>query len=244
MTILLRPLALILPIALAACGDSANDARNISTLDEELTEAATGNGADPALKSALQDPIMVDPALTGQANGEAIRPPSRPYSAPVPADSVAPAPAVAGDLKSAPAPKKDCPQCRAAEQSVTLGALAARQNSPTARSCAARIQYAAGWASRLPSGLPLYPGARVSEAAGTDASGCTLRAVSFSAAAPAKTVLDWYYTQATKAGFSAEHQSDGAQHVLGGVRRDASYVLFLSTRADGGTDIDLVANGR
>jgi hypothetical protein len=244
MTNALRPLALLLPLAMAACGSETDGNRNLDTLDEELTEAATGNGADPAVKAALEDPIMVDPTLTAQANGEAIRPANRPYSAAVPHDDVATAAAVADDeVRAAPAPSKDCPQCRAAQQSVTLGALASAQNSPATRNCAARIQYAAGWASRLPAGLQLYPGARVSEAAGTDTGGCTLRAVSFSAGAPMKRVIDWYYTQMSKAGFSAEHQSDGAQHVLGGTRRDAAYVLFLSMRADGGTDVDLVANG-
>ncbi|MQH18694.1 hypothetical protein EI065_25620, partial [Escherichia coli] len=59
-----------------------------------------------------------------------------------------------------------------------------------------------------------------------------------------QTVVDWYYTRVTNTGFTAEHQSDGTQHTLGGTRdRDGgAYVLFLTPRRDGGTDVDLIAN--
>ena len=71
-----------------------------------------------------------------------------------------------------------------------------------------------------------------------------LRRPSFSAPQPMQAVLDWYYTKAVRAGYSAEHQVDGAQHILGGTRArdDGAYVLFLTARRDGGTDLDLVAN--
>ena len=92
--------------------------------------------------------------------------------------------------------------------------------------------------------MPLYPHARVSEAAGTDGGKCALRVVSFSAPVAMQGMLDWYYTKAVKGGYSAEHQLDGEMHILGGTRdRDQSaYVLFMTPREDGGTDIDLVAN--
>ena len=101
-----------------------------------------------------------------------------------------------------------------------------------------------GALDRLPADLPLYPDARVTEAAGTQASGCALRAVSFASSASLQTVLDWYYTRVTSAGYSAEHQADGGEHVLGGTRdRDnGAFALFLTSRKDGGTDVDLVAN--
>ena len=73
-------LLVILPLALAACsGGSGNDG----------DDAASANGVDPALASALQDQIMVDPALGQQANGDSVRPPGQPYSGGVPADTVA-----------------------------------------------------------------------------------------------------------------------------------------------------------
>ena len=236
--------ALLLPLALAGCGGDSGD-RNVDTLDDELAEAATGNGADPMLMSALQDQIMVAPALAQQANGDAVRPPGQPYAAPVPNDGVAAAPPIDnGDLKSAPAPTENCPQCAVARSSVTLGALAQAQKTPRTSGCAARLGYAAGWANRLSADVPLYPNARVIEAAGAQGNGCSLRAVSFSVSTPIKTMVDWYYTRTTNGGFSAEHQSDGDQHILGGTRAKdgGAYVLFMTERADGGTDIDLVAN--
>ncbi|AQR74090.1 hypothetical protein [Sphingomonas sp. LM7] len=235
-------LFVFLPLALAGCG-GAGPANNM------ISDAELGNAADPALTGALQDQIMVDPQLGRQANGDAIRPPNAPYSGGVPSDAVATNGSkvdTAGMLK-APAPVaagKDCPQCRAARDSVTLGGIAARQPNAGIKGCAGALQYSAGWAQRLPADLPLYPQARVIEAAGAQGGKCALRVVSFSAGQPLEALLDWYYTKAVRAGYSAEHQLDGAQHILGGTRGrdDGAYVLFLTARRDGGTDVDLVAN--
>ncbi|MFC3579632.1 hypothetical protein [Sphingomonas hylomeconis] len=243
-------LALILPIALTACGPQP-DARNLDTLDNELIDGnATGNVRDPALMSALQDQIMVDPTLAAQANRDAIRPPAQPYSGAVPPDGIAAGRnggAIGGattseTLKPTPAPGANCPGCTAARESLTLGALAARQKDGAA--CAAKVRYSSRWAQRLPADLPLYPDARVSEAAGNDEGGCSLRAVSFATSAPLQKVLDYYYTRTTNAGYAAEHQADGGEHVLGGTRKrdDAAFAVFLTSRGDGGTDVDIVAN--
>lgn len=248
-------MALILPAALVACGPAPTE-RNLDTLDAELVDGNTvGNSRDPAMMAALQDQIMVDPALAGQANQDAVRPPAQPYSGAVPADGIAAgssgsgAAAVTGAatserVRSAPAPKDgDCLGCKTARESLTLGALASRQKGKTA-ACAGDLSYSSRWAQRMPADLPLYPDARVSEAAGYDGSGCALRAVSFATSAPLQRVIDWYYTRASNAGYSAEHQADGAEHVLGGTRAkdDGAFALFLTSRGDGGTDVDLVAN--
>jgi len=57
-------------------------------------------------------------------------------------------------------------------------------------------------------------------------------------------MLDWYYTRATQAGYSSEHQIDGNQHILGGTRTKdgCAYMLIMTARPDGGTDIDYVAD--
>jgi hypothetical protein len=59
-----------------------------------------------------------------------------------------------------------------------------------------------------------------------------------------QTMLDWYYTKAVRAGYTSEHQVEGQEHILGGTRDrdDGAYVLFMTARSDGGTDVDLVAN--
>jgi hypothetical protein len=232
-------LLLCLPLVIAGC----------KSQEETLNDAQVANAADPALASALQDQIMVDPQLGKQANSDAIRPPSQPYSGGVPSDTVAANTDrvdLAGLMK-APDPVaagKSCPQCAAARDSVTLGGLAARQKNGRTKGCASQIQYSAAWAQRLPADLPLFPQARVTEAAGTQGGSCALRVVSFSSPQPVQTMLDWYYTKATRAGYSSEHQIDGKQHVLGGTRDrdDGAYVLYMTARGDGGTDIDLVAN--
>ncbi|MBN8807916.1 MAG: hypothetical protein J0I47_06735 [Sphingomonas sp.] len=244
----------LVPLALTACGGKQQAAAgNLDSLDAELAGNTGANGSDVAMRSALQDQIMVDPALAGQANADAIRPPQQPYSGATPPDSVAGTrndgtvtggSSSSGGGKPAPAASGACPQCKVRDDSVTLGALVQRQRDRRTADCAGRLQYSTGWVQRLPRDLPLYPDARVDEAAGATAGGCALRVVSFSTAAPVQSVVDWYYGRVTAAGYSAEHQADGAQHVLGGTRdKDGgAYVIYLRKRTDGRTDVDIVAN--
>lgn len=238
-------LALAAAIAVAACGGEDPN-RNLDSLDAELADGnSTGNQRDPALTSALRDQIMVDPQLAAQSNPDAVRPPSRPYAAPVPADQ--PNRAAAAEartsekLQSAPAATKTCTQCAARRDAMTLGGLAARQGGGTG-ACAANVSYSTRWATALPSAVPLYPDARVVEAAGNSNGGCQLRVVSFATSAPVQTVLDWYYTRVSGAGYSAEHQADGNQHVLAGTKGEGAYAIFVAKRDDGGADVDLVVN--
>lgn len=242
-------------LLLAGCGGGdapANDQQaELAALDAELTGAnVTGNIAssagDPALTAALRDQIMVDPALVEQANDDAIRPPTSPATGAVPPDGIATAAQGPGEkdaLRPAPPPSGSCPQCAAARRSLTLGALAETQGGRTG-ACAANVAYSAAWANRLPAGVPLYPDARVAEAAGADGQGCRLRIVSFASRAPLQRLLDWYFTKVSAAGYTLGHQADGAEHVLGG--RSASGAAFLAVmraRGDGGTEVDLMADG-
>lgn len=230
---------------LTACGKEPASQQDLASLDAELTAT---NGADSsrdsALTAALADQIMVDPALAQSSNDNVVRPPTRPDSGAVPGDGAAPRVDTvdAATLKKAPAAAGDCPECKAKTGALTLGALAERQTHAHAANCGAAVSYSAGWANRLPADLPLYPDARLSEAAGADQNGCALRVVSYSSGAATDKVIDWYYTRVTKVGYSAEHKADGAQHVLGGTRGNAAYVVYASPRAGGGTDVDLVSN--
>jgi hypothetical protein len=173
--------AVALPLALLACGKRDDD-RNLDSLDNELVEAGSGNAnvSDPAMTAALHDQIMVDPALTQHANADSVRPPAQPYSGGVPPTGIAQPPgrtpgsagaSTSETIKSAPAPSKDCPGCTAARESLTLGALAARQTNRRTSACAGALRYSASWADRLPADVPLYPGARVTEAAGANTRG-------------------------------------------------------------------------
>ena len=233
--------AVLLPLALAACNRSSTDQQDLNSLDAELTNGAS---RDPALTAALGQQILVDPRLAQSSNADAVRPPTRPDDGAVPPDGVGARadPVDPATLKHAPAASNDCPECKSADGALTLGALAERQKTPDAAACAQKIGYSAGWANRLPADLPLYPDARLSEAAGADQDGCRLRVVSFASGAGVQKMLDYYYTKASAAGYSAGHSTEGRQHVLGGVRGGDAYVVYVTARNGGGSDVDMVSN--
>lgn len=228
---------------LAGCRDNPNAKAELKPLDDGLTSA------DPAIKGSLEDKIMVDPKLTGQANRNAVGPGAKPVDGGVPgvaggkAEAVAEAAAAvkAGKLLAAPKAQpfeENCDNC-GAKRPVTLGALAREQ---TKGSCDAKLTYGNGWADRLPAAFQVYPRATLREAAGIDGGKCNLRVVNFQTAASMQGVLDYYHTMAVRAGYTSDHRVRGNEHVLGGTKGDLAYVLFV--RRDGGmTDVDLVASG-
>ena len=236
----MRALFPLIPLLLlVACGKQADAPTDLDALDRELTAANGPAAADPAVRQALRDPIMVDPGLQAQSNANAVRPPDRPDAGAVPPDIVRPDTVAAASLRHAPPAAGGCPQCRVKAGSYTLGALATAQ--PTARGCAA-VTYSAGWANRLPADLPLYPDARVTEAAGTGAGPCRLRAVSFASGAKAAKLIDWYFTRAGAAGYRPEHRAENGMEVLGGTRGADAFVVYVTARPGGGSDVDLVTN--
>lgn len=227
----------LIALALAACGGGGDkNAQALNDLDKSLA----GNQADPALAASLEDQIMVDPSLSAQANRDAIRPPGEPARAPIPntGPGTAPSAAELGTLRSAPA----AIAMDAADSPATLGALAQAQKGGNCG--AGDMNYSAAWAAKLPADMPIYPKARVTEAAGKDVNGCSLRAVSFTTATPVQGVLDYYFTRATAAGFAAEHRASGDEHMLGGTRAagDAAFVVIAKPAQGGGTEVDLIAN--
>src|SRR3569833_2321173 len=139
-------LVLVLPLVLVACGQREKDERNLDSRDNELIEAGNANTHDPAMMSALQDQIMVDPSLAHKANNDAVRPPAQPLSGAVTPAGIAAAQAGTAETtgqassqagKSTPAPKgNSCPLCAAAKSALTLGALASRQRDHRTASCA------------------------------------------------------------------------------------------------------------
>ena len=229
------PIAVLSALALAACGTGAR------VPDDD---GASAIALDPALAAALADPILVDPDLGGQANGDALRPPPRPLSGAVPPIDIAAIDVSDLKLAKAPPPGKTCPVCAAAGNAVTLGALAAAQSDGPTRACAAAIGYSARWAARLPDDIPLYPDARVREAAGSDTGGCAVRAVRYMTTAPVARVIDFYYTRARMAGYSADHQARGGEHALIGTRGAAAYTVVARPRAGGGSEVALVVDTR
>lgn len=238
----MRPILIPLTcLLLAACGSKPDDNAQLNALDNELAAMSDGRPSrDPQLREALAGQIMVDPGLTQTANANAVRPPNRPPSDQVPSLPLPADPVDARTLKKAPLAARDCPECRAAAGAFTLAAKAGQQAANAA--CLSGLRYSAAWAQRLPAALAPYPGAQVAEAAGNDADACAFRIVSLRTAAPAAKVVDYYYTRVSSAGYSAEHKMDGTQHVLGGTRGEAAYMIY-ATPHDGGTDVDLVVKG-
>lgn len=229
-------------LLLAACGEKEKD-KNLAGLDAELTN----NSSDPALHEALEAPIASDPDLAGEANRDAVRPGNKPLNGAVPA-RLSPAEAKAAALKLAGGKLMPTPAATRSVTStknpVTLAEMA-EQRERTASNCgSARIEYAAGWASRMPAAFPVYPGGTVNEAAGANNAPCNIRAVSFTTSAPLNEVMDFYYTMARRAGYSVEHLEENGENVLGGARdkdEGAYYISFRKT--NGGTAVDLIANG-
>ena len=217
-SLLLRAPALGGLLALAACGRGEDN--NLADMDNNLL----ANGADPALTSALEDQILVDPNLVQQTHPNSVRPPETPVQAQYPADS-------AGGNASAGASGG---QAREAAASGAGG-------PPQISACGTPFGYGNEWAGRMPPEFPAYPGARLTEAAGADRGDCHMRVVSFTTADPYNRVLENYRSLAARAGFSAEQQTRGGDQVLGGTRGEAAYYLIV-TPTGSGSDVALIVN--
>ncbi len=258
-SLLLSVTAFALPLTLAACGTNEENDAELAQLDESLTDPSS----DPAMNDALEDAILVDPDLTDQANNNAIRgangaidgsvPPGASYAGAAEGGKAAANAQLSGKMLSAPEPRlmtsdDECTSCGGADKGMTLGAKAENQYAQRGKgTCDAKLSYDMGWANRMPPEFPIYPKANVKEAAGVEGGLCDLRVVSFTSASSMKSIVDYYYTQAKRGGYSAEYLLRGGEHVLGGTRGsdDGAFVITLNKRSNGGTVVDIVAsNGR
>lgn len=207
---------------------------------------------DPATTEALGDQIMYDPDLAGQNRADsAAFVPSGDGSLPTVeggAQAIAAARADAlrlvggaGKMQKAPQPRE---VAGALPADATLTAAARAAAAPGGNGdCAARAQYTMQWAAMLPAAFPVYPRGAVQEAAGSDASGCSLRVVNFVTPVPLGEVMDFYYSRARAAGFSAERVLQDGDDTLGGVKGTASYVVYARRLPSGNTEVDLVTSG-
>jgi hypothetical protein len=224
-------------LLLSACGGGKDKAAEIP-------------GDDAALSAALHDPLMVDPDLTSQNQRGAALGGGGPASAMIPPEQtgrevIAAAKADAetllgGPIQSAPLASSATGKAQAAQDARTLAATVLA-GTPGAR-CTATLAYSAQWAAKLPDGLPIYPRGHVQEAAGSDAAGCKLRVVHYHTPVSPADVIDFTYSSARKAGYSAIRHSEGGDDVLTGAKGAASYTLYARKRADGLSEVDLVTN--
>ncbi|MCB2047078.1 MAG: hypothetical protein KDE32_02485 [Novosphingobium sp.] len=203
---------------------------------------------DPALSGAVDGELMTDPELSGEAGAAAGAasgvelPPEQRSPEAIAAARQDAAKKAGGTLEIA---------SEAAEGSATslfegasTAAQVAEQSRATSADCAAKVNYSASWANRLPDALSVYPRAAVQEAAGTDADGCMLAVVNFVTPVDAKDVIDFYYTRARKAGYGAEYHMEGSDHVLGGKNGAKAYVVSARKLDNGLTEVDLVSSGK
>jgi hypothetical protein len=230
-------LALAGALLLAGCGD--NDPPDKTAND------------DAAMSGALGKPITVDPDLAGENGANTVASvPSADGTVPsldMSPEAVGAARAAALSLVGGPGAMKQAPAANgtsALPQDAQLTAAARAAASPGGRGdCAAGVRYTAAWAAKMPDAFPVYPKAAVQEAAGTDDGGCALRVVNFTTPVPGPEVLDFYYTRAAAAGFTAQHTRDGGEDVLGGTKGRASSMVYVSKLPTGATSVDLVTNG-
>jgi hypothetical protein len=146
-----------------------------------------------------------------------------------------------GKLLATPAPG----QGDAAESTAALTSVAQEQHKPGGNVfCRKQLAYGMQWASRMPDPFTVFPGGQLKEAAGADKNGCTLRAATFLTPVPRQSVMDFYYTQARRAGFDAEHKIMDGDHVLGGTRNDdgAAFLLLFTDAPGGRTNVDIIAD--
>jgi len=146
-----------------------------------------------------------------------------------------------GKLLPTPAPTKIITSTKSA---ISLSGIAQEQG--LTQGCGMRLGYGMEWAQRLPATLPLYPGAELKDAAGLDDPRCTISAVTFATNAPARDVLDFYYTMALRAGYAVEHVEQDGGHAFNGRRskNGAAFTLKLRSAPDGGIEGDLIFSQR
>jgi hypothetical protein len=240
----------LLSMSVAACSSSQDDEKNVAALDEKLA----GKGSDPSMNGALDDRILVDPAMADSSNANMVKAPDQPLDGSVPPDTNPDGPIASAEelngakLMRAPKPTVvnggDCRNCNGSS-GQTLESLAAEQGAKRGKgTCEAKLQYGAGWAARMPTEFPVYPNGRVKEAAGVEGGICDIRVVSFSTSASMQSVADYYYTRARRSGFTADYELRDGEHVMGGTRDNDSgaYVITLNPLPGGGTSVEIVAN--
>ena len=244
--ILLLGTAALLASSLSACRNP-EDRAELAELDDGLA------GNDPAVRAALGDQIMVDPALTGSANRNAATAGNRPVTGGVPAargggtaaQAVADARASAGgQMMALPAPGNYADACSGNSCNQPIGAtLGERARQQGGGGCNADLAYGLGWAQRMPATFAVYPRAALREAAGVQNGRCNVRVVNFQSRAGMNDVLGWYYTRARRSGYSAEHLLRGTEHYLGGTRGGEAFVVIAREMGGGVVDVDVVASG-
>ncbi|MFM7027130.1 MAG: hypothetical protein ACKOXK_00430 [Chakrabartia sp.] len=209
-------MCVLLGLALPSCRDKA-PAPEAPLLNDTLPGKAD---VDPAAARALEDPILVDPTLTGQANRGDMQLTQPPQTGAQPYDPARP------------------------------NAAAERPNGPRldqrpmgAAGCEAGLTYDLDWANRWPLDLPIVPDGQLVEAAGRDAAACQLRAATFTSRAAPADILAFYRAAGQKAGYQMATQKAGRETWVRGGRGDAAgFFLVVAPGRASGSLIDLITH--
>lgn len=204
-------LALFAPLALMSCGDGDKDNQDLDQLDEQLTQ----DSGDPAVEGDLDEQILIDPQLAGNAGGTGD--------------------GTAADLSGM--------NLMSAGKAVAMSKDELDIDCEDAGKCDEDLDQDMAWAKKMPRAFPVFPNARLEGAAGIDNGDCNIRAARFVTANGLSEVVDYYYTRAKKAGYSAEYIVQDNVYMLGGTRKqdDTAYVITFTKTADG-TKVDIVAS--
>lgn len=208
-----------------------------------------GNPEDPAVSGALGDQIMVDPELAGQS-GAAVSagsasielPPEQRSPEAIAAARQEAAKLAGGTLKSVSSPTEG--KVTSLLENAATAAQIAQASKAAATDCASMVKYSMTWATKLPTALKVYPRGAVQEAAGIDNGDCSLRVISFATPVSTGDVMDFYYTRATADGYNADYHIEGADHVLGGSKGAAAFVIYARKLDNGLTEVDLISSGK
>lgn len=205
--------------------------------------------SDPAVSGALGDDIVVDPDLAGGQGsalaadeGEITLPPQD-RSTEAMADAMQKAMSLAGLPEPLPEPKAKG-QVAALTTNAATAAQVAQASRLAKTDCTTRLEYSNTWAAKLPAALPVYPRGAVQEAAGVAGDDCAMTVVNYATPVEPEDVLVFYRGMAGKNGYSARYARDGEEHVLGGSKGKAAYVVYAHTLKNGITEVNLVTAGR
>jgi hypothetical protein len=208
-------------LALAACGDAASD------------KAAQAE-RDPAIVSALSDPIMADPDLTSQNRSNSALQGGGPAVAEVPLFKTGPEEIAlakgqalqlaGGKLAALPARGEARGASRLADRLTARAVIAALPD--LGRGCDAGLSYGFIWAARLPAALPVYPRGHARQSAGSDSPECRIRVVNFVSPVAGEDVLAFYATLARKSGMTLFHRLEGDDLVLEGRGKGLAFAVY------------------
>ncbi|MES2699584.1 MAG: hypothetical protein V4647_08245 [Pseudomonadota bacterium] len=212
-----------LALLLAACGG-----------DGTADVSSTAGHSDPLMSAMLADQIMIDPDMVATNNANQL-------TSFAEADGSMPRPDVGPEAAArARAEAIDLVGGSGALQPVPDPASGEPSRDAAVTRCIAAAQPGFRWAAVMPESFPVYPQGAVLAAAGSDASGCAVRAISFATPVSVDDVLAFYLTRAEAAGYTVQHQISDGDNVLTGA--GGSGHLLVQARGDdsGLTSVELV----